>query len=95
MIGKEEFEALIREHFEQEKRIDALDEIFKGSFCSPIIDYSGRLFDQLIKLYFDEIGQDWISYYLYENPEHCYYLNDKRMPLETIDDLWSLVSEHR
>ena len=71
MISKEEFKELIQEHFDQDKRVDKLCEVFPESFGNPIIDWGFRMFDKLLNAYFDEEGEDWISYFLYENPEKC------------------------
>lgn len=95
MISKNEFESLITEHKNQVERVNSLCKIFSCAFADPIIDWGFILFDNLINIYFDEIGADWVSYYLNENSEQCYYQNDERIPLETIDDLWILVEEHR
>lgn len=95
MIGKREFTNLIEEHKKQEERVDDLCKVFSESFGEPIIDWGFRMFDQLISALFDEEGEDWISYYLYENPEKCYYQDGKRIPLESIDDLWLLIEPHR
>lgn len=95
MIGKQELEKLIHEYYEQDKLIDKVNEIFPGSYGDPIFDWGFRMFDKLIGAYFDEIGVDWISYYLYENPEKRYYQDDKEIPLETLDDLWVLIEPHR
>lgn len=95
MIGKQEFVDLIQGYYEQNERIDKLCELFNDAFWSPIIDWGFRMFDSLINIYFDEIGADWVSYYLYENPEKRYYQDDIEMPLETLDDLWKLIESHR
>ena len=95
MISKEEFKELIQEHFDQDKRVDKLCEVFPESFGNPIIDWGFRMFDKLLNAYFDEEGEDWISYFLYENPEKCYYCDNRRIPLETLDDLWLLIEPHR
>ncbi len=95
MISKEEFEELIREHSNQSKRVGKLCEVFPESFGDPIIDWGFRMFNKLLNAYFDEEGEDWISYFLYENPEKCYYCDNRRIQLETLDDLWVLIEPHR
>ena len=95
MIGKEEFVALISQYREQEKRVDSLCKIFSDSFESPVIEWGFIMFDNLMKAYFDSKGVDWINYYLYENPEKCYYHNNERISLETPDDLWLLIESYR
>lgn len=95
MIGKGEFEEIIESFYEHEKYIDKLSEIIPYAFESPIIDWGYKMFDKLIAVYFDSTGVDWINYYLYENPEKCYYQNTQRVQLESIDDLWELIKEYR
>lgn len=95
MIGKTEFINLITEYKKQNERVDNLCKIFSKSYDDPIIDWGFIIFDKLINSLFDEIGEDWIQYYLYENPEQCYYQDEVRISLETLDDLWILIESHR
>lgn len=95
MIGKEEFVKLIQEHEEQNERIDTLCSVFPNSYGDPILNWGFRMFDKVINAYFTEEGEDWIGYFLYENPEKCYYQDDKKIPLVTIDDLWNTIKEYR
>lgn len=95
MIGKYDFVNLITEHREQEERVDDLCRVFSECFGEPILDWGFRMFDNLLEAYFNEQGVDWIQYYLYENPEKCYYQDGQRIPLETPDDLWNLVKDYR
>lgn len=93
-MSKEYFTWLIEGYFQQFKDIDVLCKIFENAFCSPIIDYGWKMFDEVLKAYFTEDGVDWIYYFLTENSEKCYYENNKRIPLETISDLWDLVKDY-
>lgn len=95
MIGKEKFIELIEEYNKQNKRIDQIGEFVTGIYDSPIIDYGWKMFDELKKAYFTEEGVDWIDYFLYENPKECYYIDDVKIPLKTIDDLWETVKDYR
>lgn len=95
MIGKYDFINLITEHREQEERVDDLCKVFSEAFGEPILDWGFRMFDKLLEAYFDERGVDWIQYYLYKNPEKCYYQDEQRIPLETPDDLWKLIKDYR
>lgn len=95
MIGKRQFTELIQAYYEQDKRVDKLNELFPDCYGSPIIDYGWKMFDELKKAYFEEEGIEWIDYFLYDNPSKCYYENDVRIPLETIDDLWNVVKDNR
>lgn len=95
MIGKEKLSELIQEYYKQDEYIDKLIEIFPGWLDSPIVDFGWKMFGEVLKAYFTEEGIDWIEYYLYENPEKCYYQDEVKIPLETLDDLWLLIESHR
>lgn len=95
MIGKEKLSELIQEYYKQDKRIDTIGEFIPSYYDSPIVDFGWKMFGEVLKAYFTEEGVDWVEYYLYENPEKCYYMNDVKIPLETIDDLWETVKDYR
>lgn len=95
MIEESSFKVLIEGYFKQHDRVDNLDDLMPGVAASEVIDYGFKMFDELINVYFNEFGIDWIYYYLYENLEKCYYENGERKPLETLDDLWNLIKEYR
>lgn len=95
MITEEKFKRLIREHEMQNARVDLFGKLFPTAFDSPIIEFGYFMFDEVMESYFTEEGVDWIDYYLYENSEKCYYANDVKIPLETIDDLWGTVKDYR
>ena len=95
MIGKDKLEELIKEYYEQNKRLDIVGEFMTSIYDSPIIEFGWKMFNEVLNAYFDEYGVDWIGYYLYENPEKCYYDEGVKMPLETIDDLWKLIKDCR
>ena len=67
-------------------------------FESPLVESGWNLISMLIYTNFDEEGQDWINWWLYEkdgNPElKAWDENDNEIPTETIDDLWNLVKDH-
>lgn len=98
MITKEEFTKLITWHEEQDKLVDKLTEIFPNAYESNVIDNSWKVFDLVWKICFDEEGQDWISWWLYDcksykdnTYNHTYEENGETISVETIDDLWKLV----
>lgn len=95
MIGKEKFTELIQEYYKQDKRVDKLSELLPNCYDSPIIEYGWKMFDELKNAYFNEDGVDWIDYFLYENPEKCYYQDGVKIPLKTIDDLWEVIKDNR
>lgn len=95
MIGKQEFIDLINSHTEQNSRIDDLSKLFEYVYGNPIIDWGFQMFDMLISALFNEDGVSWIDYYLYENPEKCFYVGEEKIPLETLDDLWKVIKDYR
>lgn len=95
LVTKEEFKKLIDSYYEQEKRFDTINSILPLSPESPFLMWGYDMFHKLLEAYFTEDGVDWIAYYLYENPEKCYYIDEVRVPLETIDDLWKIIKDCR
>lgn len=100
MIQKNEFIKLIEDF---QKYTEIFDELYKlkiEMINSDLHEYPCKLFDYIIDKSFNEVGQDWISYYLYEipflggNPE-IEDENGKEIPLENLDDLWNLVKDER
>lgn len=99
MIGKEEFTKLITWHEEQEKEVDKICEIFPNAFEANLIDHSWKAYDLIWKICFDEEGQEWISWWLYDcksYSDNTYNRTYKEadgttVSVETIDDLWKLV----
>lgn len=95
MIGKQEFIDLIVDYYRQRDRVEDLSKIFYNAFDNMIIDYGFIMFDKLLDAYFNEEGADWIRYYLFENPEKCYYQDNVKIPLEDFNDLWKLIEKYR
>jgi predicted methyltransferase len=96
-MDKEKFISLLKEHDSQVERIDLLQSIGLNIYDSPLIEYGNFMFDEVIKAYFTEEGDDWISWFIYEkngDPEIKAFDNGKEIPLETYDDLWELVKEY-
>ena len=98
MIGKEEFVKIINWYETQEKETDKLCEIFPNAFEAPVLDNPYKLLDLVFKICFDEEGQDWISWWLYDCKNYVdntynrtYIENGKTISVETVDDLWKLV----
>lgn len=95
MISREKFDSIVLEYYKQDKRIDTIGEFIPSYYDSPIVEYGWKMFDEVKQAYFTEEGVDWIDYYLYENPEKCYYQDEQRVPLETLDDLWKVIEPYR
>lgn len=99
MISKAKFVKLIKEYQEFLKYLSKLDELKIDIIESQLHEYPCQLFDWIMRNSFDEDGEDWIGYYLYELPS----INDpkivdkdgNKIPLENLDDLWELVKDYR
>ena len=95
MISEEKFIKLLRECEMQDARVDLFNKIFPAAFDSPMIEFGYFMFHEVMRAHFTEEGVSWIDYYLYENPEKCYYQDEKKIPLETPDGLWVLIESYR
>lgn len=97
-MTKEEFKNLIKEFREQDERVDILNQVFRDSYASDIIEFGFMMFDQVIKASFTTEGQDWINWYLYEKrgdpTMKAFDENNNEIPTETIDDLWNLIEKY-
>lgn len=97
-LTKSEFIKLLEERDDQENRIDTLSSIGIDVFDSPLIEYGNLMFERLIETHFTSEGSDWIYWWLYDkngDPEmKAWDENHNEIPLETIEDLWSLVEQY-
>lgn len=98
MIGKEQFVEIMNWYTVQEKEVDNLCKIFPNAFEATILDNPYKLLDLIWKICFDEEGQDWISWWLYDSKgfggtyNRTYKEADgTTVSVETVDDLWKLV----
>ena len=99
-MTKELFTAMILEIQNFNVQVDQWCEVMCANlFESPLVESGWNLISMLINSNFDEEGQDWINWWLYEkseNPElKAWDAEDKEIPTETIDDLWNLVKDYR
>ena len=100
-ISKEEFFKIIEEHEVQQECLDKISKAGLQIFDSDIIEYGNIMFDRVMKAYFTEDGIDWIYWWLYElksfNDLGPYVFDENGNPIsvDTLDDLWNLVQEHR
>lgn len=93
MIGKEKFIELIEDYQTYDLLINDASGIFPNIFESKLVHFAWKWYEELIKSYFNEEGQDWIDSYLFD---HCrkYWINDVEYSLETPEDLWELVKDY-
>lgn len=100
MINQELFNTIISEVINFNEKVDNWEELVgPGIFETSMVQSSWKIIDFLILTNFNEEGQDWINWWLYEkseNPElKALDAEDKEIPTETIDDLWNLVKDYR
>ena len=98
-MTKELFTKMILEIQNFGNIVDRMCDVLGTNFFeSPLAEVGWDLINTLINSHFDEEGQDWINWRLYEkdgNPElKAWDENDNEIPTETIDDLWNLVKDH-
>lgn len=98
-MTKELFTKMILEIQNFGNIVDRICDVLGTNFFeSPLAEVGWDLINTLINSHFDEEGQDWINWWLYEkdgNPElKAWDENDNEIPTETIDDLWNLVKDH-
>jgi hypothetical protein len=98
-MTKELFTKMILEIQNFGNIVDRMCDVLGTNFFeSPLAEVGWNLINMLINNNFDEEGQDWINWWLYEkdgNPElKAWDENDNEIPTETIDDLWNLVKDH-
>lgn len=98
-MTKELFTKMILEIQNFGNIVDRMCDVLGTNFFeSPLAEVGWDLINTLINSHFDEEGQDWINWWLYEkdgNPElKAWDENDNEIPTETIDDLWNLVKDH-
>ena len=98
-MTKELFTKMILEIQNFGNIVDRMCDVLGTNFFeSPLAEVGWNLVNMLINSHFDEEGQDWINWWLYEkdgNPElKAFDEADNEIPTETIDDLWNLVKDH-
>lgn len=95
IISKKDFVSIVTDY---QKFTDLIDKLYKlgvNLIEGDLHELPCKQFDKLVTLFFDEEGEDWISYYLYENPDKRYFVDEEEKKLETLDDLWELIKDHR
>lgn len=100
MINQELFNDIISEVINFNENVDNWEELVgSGIFETPMVQSGWKIIDFLILTNFNEEGQDWINWWLYDkggDPElKAWDEEDKEIPTETIDDLWNLVKDYR
>lgn len=98
-LTKEEFLKLLKMYSDQEERLKKLSDAGLRIWDTEIIEYGNLLFDKLIKTFFTQEGEEWISWWLYEkdgNPDMKAWDEDNdEIPMETAEDFWRYVKQYR
>lgn len=102
MITKEQFIEIINLHKEHVERLNGLHDYGFDLWNTDIIEFGLIMFDRCIDTSFNEDGEDWINWWLFERDnEWCSEIgkawdeNGKEIPTETIEDLWNIVEKYR
>lgn len=99
-MTKEQFIEIIKQHQEQEKRIDRLSELI--DYDSPLVEFGWVMFDNVMREAFNEDQRDWISWWLYDRisfttgEEYPYWGNDNvEHYVHTPEELWDLIQNYK
>lgn len=99
-MTKEQFVEIIKQHQEQEKRIDRLSELI--DYDSPLVEFGWVMFDNVMREAFNEDQRDWISWWLYDRisfttgEEHPYWDENKvEHYVHTPEELWDLIQNYK
>lgn len=99
-MNKEQFIQIIKQHQEQEKRLDRLSEII--DYGSPLVEFGWLMFDELMRESFNETQVDWIFWQLYDRislttgEEFPYWdENDVEHYVHTPEELWDLIQNYK
>jgi hypothetical protein len=99
-MNKEQFVEIIKQHQEQEKRIDRLSELI--DYGSPLVEFGWLMFDNVMREAFNEDQRDWISWWLYDRisfttgEELPYYEEgNEEHYVHTPEELWDLIQNYK
>lgn len=97
-MNEKKFRKLIETHLEWENNLNKATEILECSiFDSPLIDYSEKLFNYILNIYFTDKEVDVIYWWMYEhkdkNKEAMWDKDGNVIPMKTIQDLWKYVAK--
>lgn len=100
MLTKKKFIQFMEAVEAYDKEVTRWDDFGIEIFQLPICELAWNIIDCFIESHFNEDGQDWISWYLFErvsiiNGEilPCYDENDQKFYVNTPEDLWELVKD--
>lgn len=73
MLTKEKFKDLVYKMQEHNDFYDKLYDLGIDAINCKYLEYAGIFFDELMKSEFGEDGLDLVSWWLYEDVDHCIY----------------------
>ena len=93
-----EFTELIEDYQKNQEEIDTICNIFPSFFEIKPIEYTHKLFDEILKAYFEEEAIDTIYWYLFEHDDKSkpgmWDEEGNVIPMENIEDLWNYVKNY-
>lgn len=99
-MNKEQFVEIIKQHQEQEERLDRLSELI--DYDSPLVEFGWEMFDCVMREAFNEDQRDWISWWLYDRialitgEENPYWdADDVEHYVHTPEELWDLIQNYK
>ena len=99
-MNKEQFVKIIKQHQQQEERLDRLSELI--DYDSPLVEFGWVMFDNVMQEAFNEDQRDWISWWLYDRisfttgEEFPYFdENDVEHYVHTPEELWDLIQNYK
>lgn len=94
-IDKQEFIDLITNYINLTDNIDKLDQLLHACiYESKDYKFIDNMFHEILKYNFNDEDIELIDWWLYErrdNPELKMYIDKKKVPTETIEDIWNLL----
>lgn len=93
-----EFTELIEDYQKNQEEIDTICNIFPSFFEIKPIEYTHKLFDELLKAYFEEGAIDTIYWWIFEYDDKSepgmWDKDGNIIPMGTIEDLWHYVKNY-
>ena len=91
MLTKEKFKNLVYDMLEANSFYDKLYDLGIDAINCKYLEYAGEFFDELMRSEFGDDGLDLISWWMYEDVDHCiyesyegeakeFYLKDEEIP---------------
>lgn len=91
-MDKDKFITLINDKQKYDDTVDQMFELTKLDWIeSPFANYTDKLFNEILSIYFPQEIVDDIYTWLYEKLDVS--INGKRIPTDTIDELWEYVKD--